>query len=134
MNKTFTLITGAIVIILFATLLGFGQIDLLTFGTSVTAVLGVVYGFYQKVENVELNLKIEDEIEFNKDAMSAHNQMSNNLNKQILENKNLHKTIHEWTGKFDKLKEEQELNKQMVKETVTPTIIKSKQTRKPKVK
>ena len=54
MNKTITLITGALVIIILSVFLILGKIDLATFGSFTTAILGVVYGFYQKVENKEL--------------------------------------------------------------------------------
>ena len=55
MNKTITIITGGIVTITLSVFLILGKIDLQTFGTLTTAILGVVYGFYQKIEKEELN-------------------------------------------------------------------------------
>ena len=55
MNKTITIITGGIVTIILSVFLILGKIDLQTFGTLTTAILGVVYGFYQKIEKEELN-------------------------------------------------------------------------------
>lgn len=70
MNKTITLITGGLVTITLSIFLILGKIDLTTFGTLTSAILGVVYGFYQKVENKELlntifNLEDEKSINLN---------------------------------------------------------------------
>lgn len=70
MSKTITLITGGLVTITLSIFLILGKIDLTTFGTLTSAILGVVYGFYQKVENKELlntifNLEDEKSINLN---------------------------------------------------------------------
>jgi hypothetical protein len=64
MNKTITLITGAIITIALAVFLVLGKIDLTTFGTLTTAILGVVYGFHVKLENIELTEQHKTEERF----------------------------------------------------------------------
>ena len=59
MNKTITIITGGIVTIALSIFLILGKIDLATFSTSATAILGVIYGFYTKVENKELKETVD---------------------------------------------------------------------------
>lgn len=54
MNKAITLVIGGLVIIVLTVFSVLAKIDLSTFGTLTTAILGVVYGFYKKVENGEL--------------------------------------------------------------------------------
>ena len=93
MNKTITLIIGGIITITLSIFLILGEIDLYTFGTLATAILGVVYGFYQKVENKELietNLTLEDNqysykytikklIESNKQLSNINNSLKRDL-------------------------------------------------------
>ena len=59
MNKTVALITSAIAVLGLATFMIIGKIDLSIFTTSAAAVLGVIYGFYQKYEQSELKSELE---------------------------------------------------------------------------
>ena len=100
MNKTVTLITGGIVTVTLSIFLILGKIDLTTFGTLTSAILGVIYGFYQKIENKELIETVElfkdNEIGYKytiENLQKDNNFLSRNLDSQKNINKNLEQDL-----------------------------------------
>ena len=100
MNKTVTLITGGIVTVTLSIFLILGKIDLTTFGTLTSAILGVIYGFYQKIENKELIETVElfkdNEIGYKytiENLQKDNGFLSRNLDSQKNINKNLEQDL-----------------------------------------
>lgn len=93
MSKTITLVTGSIVTIGLAVLLVLGKVDLQTFGMLAAAVLGVVYGFYEKVENADLKENVDTlEREQELHAYSMQRLIQSNAELSLSKN-NLEKAI-----------------------------------------
>lgn len=127
MNKIITLITGAIVTITLSIFLILGKIDLTTFGTLTTAILGVIYGWYQKIENIELletNITLED------------NQSSYKytIEKLTEGNKKLSTTISSLRRDLQISDEKLNLKEVLVNSPEVVKSFKKTSTRKPKVK
>jgi hypothetical protein len=106
MSKTITLITGALVTISLSTFLILGKIDLATFGTFTTAILGVLYGFYQKVENKELNEVLISAKTTIKIIEDKNNSLLNQLDKEVNNNIILHTELYNKTIEIEKLQKE----------------------------
>lgn len=127
MNKIITLITGAIVTITLSVFLILNKIDLTTFGTLTTAILGVIYGWYQKIENIELletNMTLED------------NQSSYKytIEKLTEDNKQLSTTISSLRRDLQISDEKLNLKEVLVNSPEVVKSFKKTSTRKPKVK
>lgn len=127
MNKTITLIIGGIITITLSIFLILGKIDLTTFGTLTTAILGVIYGWYQKIENIELletNMTLED------------NQSSYKytIEKLTEGNKQLSTTISSLRRDLQISDEKLNLKEVLVNSPEVVKSFKKTSTRKPKVK
>lgn len=103
MNKQITLIAGIVVLIGLGALAAFNKIDLETFGSISVAVLGAIWGFYNKFENKELkteNETLELEVE---GFMAAHNHMVDKTRKMESLNTSLVDSLKESNKKYEDL-------------------------------
>jgi len=100
MNKLYSQIASLLVVVGLGTAWAFKLLTFEQLGTGATALLGLIYGLYQKYEKgvVETkSLKLEDELnkekKFSSETMKIHNILVNKLNKEKQDHLDLKNSI-----------------------------------------